>query len=140
MAGSSFKTLECGVVSSRWHVVPSRMRKSVVVPCILGAMGILALNVTGPIRCRVPDARQNAKTGARILRAAVQSWQAGNSLAECPTLAQLKSKQYVDPGQSVTDSWGTEYEISCANDEITISSAGADRRWGTGDDISVPPR
>jgi hypothetical protein len=71
---------------------------------------------------------------------AAQSWQAGKSSGVCPDLTQIQSDRYLDPGQSVTDPWGTDYAISCGGADITVSSAGPDRRWTTGDDIFVPRR
>lgn len=117
------------------------IRRLVVVGTgVVVAFGIVGFNLFfGPIHCRFPDDPEHkVRTGARVVRSAVQSWQAARSPTECPGLAQLNSERYLDRGISGVDPWGTEYRISCTNEEVTVSSAGPDRRWGTGDDTRVP--
>lgn len=114
----------------------------IILLCAASAAGIFVWTAFfGPIHCRFPDdAEHDVQTRARILRSAVQSWQTGNSSMGCPNFAQLNSTGYIDPAQSVMDPWGTEYGISCVDDEVIVSSAGPDRRWDTLDDTSIPRR
>ena len=127
-------------VASVYRVVRGRVSKRVAATvCIVVAGGFGVKIFFDPIRCHFPDdPEHNVKTGARVFRTAVKSWQAGRSATTCPTLAQLESERYVDPGMSGVDPWGTEYRLSCANDEITVSSAGPDGHWDTRDDVRVP--
>ncbi len=120
--------------------VRRRVRWAVVALLCATAFGIFRCYLYfGTITCCFPHAAEDkAQTGARVLRMAVRSWQASTSSASCPNLAQLKSERYLDPDQTGSDPWGTVYRISCANDEVTVSSAGPDQRWETRDDISVP--
>ena len=87
----------------------------------------------------VPDgAPKNAETGGRILRTAIQQWQAVNNSTACPTLPQLVAEKQLDPGQNTTDSWNSPYQFLCTADEVVVRSAGPDRRFNTLDDIRVP--
>jgi len=89
--------------------------------------------------CRFPNTpKAGSQRDARVLRMAAQVWRASGSSMGCPTFAQLKSGRYLDPEQSEKDAWGTEFDISCVGDDVTIASAGPDGRWKTLDDIAVP--
>jgi nitrogen fixation-related uncharacterized protein len=84
------------------------------------------------------DPTRYAQTGARIVRTAVQQWQAANNATTCPTIAQLIQERQLDPGQTVNDPWNQPYELSCDADEVTVRSSGPDRKWATADDVVVP--
>ena len=102
---------------------------------LLGAI-VFVWTSTG---CRFPDTpKHQAETGARIWRTAAQSWveEAGAQL--CPTSAELRFARSVDPGQSELDPWGVAFRIECDGDHIDVRSAGPDRSWRTGDDITSP--
>ena len=47
-------------------------------------------------------------------------------------------EKHLDPGQDTKDPWGQAYEMSCADDDVTVGSMGPDKKKGTKDDISVP--
>ncbi|HEX3849730.1 MAG TPA: hypothetical protein VHW01_02120, partial [Polyangiaceae bacterium] len=81
---------------------------------------------------------KNAETGARIVRTAVQQWQAANNETSCPTISQLVQEKQLDPGQSTNDSWNQPFTLTCTDDEVIISSNGPDKKKGTKDDITVP--
>ena len=87
-----------------------------------------------------PDERartvNNAATRARIIRTAVQRWQATNNTMSCPTVGQLQTEGLLDP--PLNDPWGRPYALRCSDDEVRVSSAGADGARGTTDDITVP--
>jgi len=124
------------------RVVRGRVSKLVIATVCIGAAGGIGVNTFfGPIHCHFPDdSEHNVQTGARVLRTAVQSWQAGSSSTACPDLTQLKSERYLDPGMMGVDPWGTAYRITCTGDEVTVSSAGPDKHWETRDDTRVPSR
>ncbi|HEV7557992.1 MAG TPA: hypothetical protein VGO00_21140 [Kofleriaceae bacterium] len=46
----------------------------------------------------------------------------------------------IDASDEVRDPWGTRYGISCSETGVTITSAGADGRFGTPDDITAGRR
>ncbi|HMJ11428.1 MAG TPA: type II secretion system protein GspG, partial [Polyangiaceae bacterium] len=79
-----------------------------------------------------------AKTGARVIRTAVQNWQATSNENTCPTISQLIQEKQLDPGQNNNDPWGQPYVLQCTEEEVIVISAGPDKKAGTKDDIRVP--
>jgi hypothetical protein len=63
--------------------------------------------------------------------------QAISPATECPTVDELKAERYLDTGFSLRDPWGSRYEVRCFDEEVICTSAGPDRKRGTGDDIVV---
>ena len=57
---------------------------------------------------------------------------------ECPTYAQLRTEKMLDRESKPNDPWGSPYAISCTDDDVTVTSAGPDKRIGTEDDIVAP--
>jgi general secretion pathway protein G len=80
----------------------------------------------------------SAKTGARVIRTAIQNWQATSNETSCPTISQLVQEKQLDPGQNNNDPWGQPYVLQCTEDEVIVTSAGPDKKAGTRDDIRVP--
>lgn len=110
---------------------------------IMIVVAIIAMVAGGVAVVAIPKMReaqvQQAETGARVIRSAVSQWQlAENEYGECPTVSQLVEDKQLDAGQNTTDPWGEEYTITCADDEVIVSSTGPDKRKGTGDDIIIP--
>ncbi|HEY4103963.1 MAG TPA: hypothetical protein VGM44_08730 [Polyangiaceae bacterium] len=112
---------------------------------ILITLGVLAAAPTaaftvqifwGSHGCEFP--RRNAESGARVIRTAIQQWQAANNETSCPTVLQLVTEKQLDPSQSAKDVWDNAYRLSCTADEVVVHSAGEDRQFGTADDIVVP--
>lgn len=79
---------------------------------------------------------KSAQTGARVIRGAAQNWQMTND--GCPTISQLIQDKQLDKAQDTNDPWGGDYTITCTDDDIVVSSDGADKKKNTKDDISVP--
>ncbi len=79
---------------------------------------------------------KSANTGARVIRGAAQNWQMTND--GCPTISQLIQDKQLDKAQETNDPWGGDYTIVCTDDDIVVTSDGADKKKGTSDDISVP--
>lgn len=79
---------------------------------------------------------KSAMTGARVIRGAAQNWQMTND--GCPTISQLIQDKQLDKAQDTNDPWGGDYNIVCTDDDIVVSSDGADKKKGTTDDVSVP--
>lgn len=87
--------------------------------------------------CRFTPERE-AQTEVRVLRTAVQAARADIGIATCLSVQQLVAAGFVDPGSRAEDRWGTPFDIVCTDEDVVVSSAGPDRRWGTTDDIRVP--
>jgi general secretion pathway protein G len=109
---------------------------------VLIVVAILAMVAGGVAVFALPKYKEaqikNAETGARVIRQAVQHWQAANNETTCPTISQLMQEKHLDPGQNTNDPWGQAYNLSCSDDDVTIVSAGPDKKKGTKDDIAVP--
>jgi len=107
-------------------------------------VAILAMVAGGVAAFALPKFREaqktTAKTGARVVRTAIQQWQAANNEVNCPTISQLVQEKHLDPGQSTNDPWGQPYTLVCTDDEVTVISAGPDKKKGSADDISIPER
>jgi hypothetical protein len=57
----------------------------------------------------------------------------------CPTPEALVADHAIDFASEVRDQWGNPFKIICEeDDDVTIMSAGADKKEGTADDIRVP--
>ena len=81
-----------------------------------------------------------ALNSARALRNAAASWRAARGGDECPTVAQLRADKEIDTAAKTDDPWGSQFKISCADDEVTVSSPGRDKKEGSSDDLSVPAK
>ena len=105
-------------------------------------VAILAMVAGGVAVFALPRFREaqvdTAVTGARTIRQAVMQWQLTSTDDSCPTVSQLIQDKYLDTGADNKDPWGQDYAISCSADDVTVSSAGPDKKKGTGDDIRVP--
>jgi general secretion pathway protein G len=119
-----------------------RSSQGVTLVEVLIVVAIIAMVAGGVAVFALPkykDAQiKNAETGARIVRTAIQQWQAANNETSCPTMSQLVQEKQLDPGQTTKDSWNQDYTLTCTDDEVIISSNGPDKKKGTKDDIMVP--
>ena len=117
-------------------------RRGVTLVEVLIVVAIIAMVAGGVAVFALPKYKEaqikNAETGARIVRTAIQQWQAANNETSCPTMSQLVQEKQLDPGQSTKDSWNQDYTLTCTDDEVIISSNGPDKKKGTKDDIVVP--
>jgi general secretion pathway protein G len=106
---------------------------------VVAIIAMVAGGVTVFALPRYRDAQKSgAETGARVIRAAVQNWQATNNEVTCPSISQLVQEKQLDPGANTSDPWGSAYSLSCSEDDVTVISAGPDKKKGTKDDIVVP--
>ncbi len=119
-----------------------RLKRAVTLVEVLIVVAIIAMVAGGVAVFALPKYKEaqikNAETGARIVRTAVQQWQAANNETSCPTISQLVQEKQLDPGQSTNDSWNQPYTLTCTDDEVIISSNGPDKKKGSKDDIVVP--
>ena len=109
---------------------------------VLIVVAIIAMVAGGVAGFALPKYREaqktTAKTGARVIRTAVQQWQASNNEVSCPTMSQLVQEKVLDPGANTADPWGSAYVLSCTEDDVMVTSLGPDKKKGTKDDIKVP--
>lgn len=109
---------------------------------VMIVVAIMAMVASGVALVAFPRFKEaqitQAKTNAKVMRQAVQQWQMTNTDSTCPSVSQLTQEKFLDKGASTTDPWSKAYQISCDNDEVTVSSPGPDQKTGTPDDIIVP--
>jgi general secretion pathway protein G len=109
---------------------------------VLIVVAILAMVAGGVAAFALPKFKEaqksQAETGARVVRTAIQQWQAANNESTCPTISQLVQEKHLDPGQSTNDPWSQPYTFVCSDDDVTVISSGPDKKKGTKDDIAVP--
>ena len=85
-----------------------------------------------------PNPVSETATSCRIIRSAVFQWQLSrNEYGECPTISELIADGKLERG-TWEDAWGGEFVLTCTEDEVVVSSSGADRKQGTADDVRVP--
>jgi general secretion pathway protein G len=134
-------------LAESWRLALQRVRarsarRGVTLVEVLIVVAIIAMVAGGVAVFALPKYKEaqikNAETGARIVRTAVQQWQAANNETTCPTISQLVQEKQLDPGQSTKDSWNQDFTLTCTDDEVFISSNGPDKKKGTKDDIMVP--
>jgi hypothetical protein len=83
------------------------------------------------------DSCDHTKLSLYRLQQAAEAYRLDHA-GECPGPEKLKTAHLLSPNSLLHDPWGTPYAISCTDDDLFVSSAGADRRWGTVDDVVVP--
>jgi general secretion pathway protein G len=107
---------------------------------VLIVVAIIAMVAGGVAFFAFPKFKESqtkaAVTGARVIRGAAQNWQMTND--GCPTISQLIQDKQLDKAQDTNDPWGGDYTIVCTDDDIVVSSDGADKKKGSADDVSVP--
>jgi len=105
-------------------------------------VAIIAMVASGVAVFALPKYREaqrsSAETGARVIRSAVQNWQRVNNEVSCPTVAQLVQEKHLDSASNTDDPWGEDYQLTCSDDDVVVSSAGPDKKKGTPDDVRVP--
>ena len=93
------------------------------------AFGVFVMKM--PHGCRSPNW---VKYQVGDLANAVATYQIERD--RCPTTwDDLVSGGYLYPQSKLVDCWGTKIVFSCSDEEILVTSAGRDRRFGTGDDV-----
>ena len=106
---------------------------------VVAIMSMIAAGVVVAVIPKFKDAQEKtAIQNARELRNAATRWRAtrgGDQSPPCPNWCPIRRsiplRRPMIPGDRCT-------RFSCADDEIIVTSPGADKKEGTGDDISVP--
>jgi general secretion pathway protein G len=108
---------------------------------VVAIMSLIATTVVVAVIPKFQGAQNDtALNSAREIRNAVVRWRATRGGDECPTVAQLRTDKEIDTASKIDDPWGSQFKITCADDEITVTSPGRDKKEGTADDLSVPPK
>jgi general secretion pathway protein G len=119
-----------------------RLERGVTLVEVLIVVAIIAMVAGGVAVFALPRFRESqissSRTGARVIRTAIQNWQAATNETTCPTISQLIQEKHLDPGQNNNDPWGQPYILQCTDDEVIVISGGPDKKKGTKDDIRVP--
>jgi prepilin-type N-terminal cleavage/methylation domain-containing protein len=107
---------------------------------VVAIMAIMAATVAfAVIPIYVDHQKKIAKQSASSLRLVVGTWRMSHYGEDCPDFARLRADKIVDRESSDHDPWGSPYVIRCADDDVTVISAGPDKKMGTADDIVAPP-
>ena len=104
----------------------------VVVIMAMIATGVGAAVIPQMMRARVKQARIDASS----IRAAAEQLLLSGDQVECPTVEDLHQAGMLRGRQVQTvDPWGNAFVVSCATDEVGVTSAGSDGAFGTEDDV-----
>ncbi len=137
-----FETL--GPESAVWRKAARTTMRGVTLVEVLIVVAIMSLIATTVVVAVIPKFQhaqdETALASAREIRNAVIRWRATRGGDECPTVAQLRSDKEIDTASKVDDPWSSPFKIACGDDEITVTSPGRDKKEGTADDLSVPPK
>ena len=103
---------------------------------VLAIIGIL-LTIAIPNLFKAEEAAKKRATEMEMrgIIAAIYNYRLANySLPN--SLKVLVDEGYIK-SEALKDEWGTDYKFSLVNNEITVVSAGPDRKFGTKDDITL---
>ena len=107
---------------------------------VVAIMALIASGVAVAVLPKFKEAQIKTASGScRTIRSGVQDWQRMNPTeSSCPSMRQLVDEKIIDSAAETNDPWGEKFTISCADDDVKVSSNGPDKKSGTSDDISVP--
>ncbi len=106
---------------------------------VLAIVGLIAGGVAFVALPKFIQAQKDtAKTNALEIRRIAASYHAEHMDQECPTAELLRDKKQIDAASKIVDPWEMPYKVECSDDDITVSSSGPDKKFGTADDIRVP--
>jgi general secretion pathway protein G len=104
---------------------------------VLAIMAIIAGGATALVFPRLKEARvKQAVLSAGVIKTSAQQYmQLDNAGSDaCPSLKDLVDSKHLD-AKKTDDPWGQPFKIHCDGDEISVVSAGADKKEGTPDDV-----
>ena len=129
-------------VLSRRHAVeqPSRYKnyKWAAAGCCVSVLTFAAGGVFLALPRYTCSVNNTASAMTRRVRAAAIYAEAMASTPGCPSVRSLVRDKELEEGH-LTDPWGTPFMISCRADDITVTSAGPDGRFGSSDDVVSGP-
>jgi hypothetical protein len=117
----------------------SRSRSRGVTP-IAAALAVLALGASASCMWwlgdlgAARDGQSSSRADAAQIQTAAKAFRAQH-VDGCPTLSSLQEEQLLSRNARGDDAWGNRFRISCADGEISVSSAGPDGKLNSADDI-----
>ena len=120
----------------KWKRAASRGVTLVEVLIVLAIMAIIAGGATALVFPRYKESQiRGAVLSAGVIKTAAQQYMHLDSPSgTCPTIKELVDGKHLDKGKT-EDPWGTPFKIQCDGDEISVVSAGRDRKENTPDDV-----
>jgi general secretion pathway protein G len=124
---------------SRFSGVGRAASRGVTLVEVLIVVAIMAVISGGVTLVAFPIYKETriklAVQGCQAVRNAAELYQNLEATTDaCPTIQDLVTSKKLD-GKKISDPWGTDYTVSCAEGEIHAVSAGNDRKFGTQDDV-----
>ena len=104
---------------------------------VLAIMAIIAGGAVALVFPQLKKARvKQTVLSAGAIKTAAEAYQQIDNAANtgCPTLKDLVAAKQLD-GKKIDDPWGQPFVVHCDGQEVSVSSAGADRKEGTPDDV-----
>ena len=80
------------------------------------------------------DGQASSRADAAQIQTAAKAFRAQHADG-CPTLSSLQEEQLLSRNARTDDAWGNRFRISCADGELSVSSAGPDGKPNNADDI-----
>ncbi|MCA9602391.1 MAG: type II secretion system protein GspG [Myxococcales bacterium] len=100
----------------------------IIMAMIAAAVGVAVFPMFGKAKIK------QAKTDTKTLQSAVELFLV-NGGEGCPTVDDMLQSGELKKGTNTEDPWGTAFQINCEGDDVTVTSAGPDKQFGTEDDI-----
>lgn len=105
---------------------------------VLAIVGLIAGGVAVVAVPKYQESQKNqAKIDARTIHPVAEKYMVDHP-GECPTVELLREKKELSTASKITDPWDSPYKITCNEEDITVSSAGPDKKDNTADDIRIP--
>jgi general secretion pathway protein G len=105
---------------------------------VLAIVGLIAGGVAVVAVPKYQESQKNqAKIDARVIHPVAEKYRADHP-GQCPTVEQLRNEKELSAASKITDPWDTPYKIVCEDEDVSILSAGPDKKEGTPDDIRIP--
>jgi general secretion pathway protein G len=126
-------------IKNRIRNVKKAAQRGVTLVEVLIVLAIMAIIAGGATALVFPRYKESQIKGA-VLSAGVIKTSANaylhldSTTGACPSIKDLADAKQID-AKKTDDPWGTPFKIQCDGDEITVTSAGRDRKEGTPDDV-----
>ena len=127
------------MITKRTRASARRRARGVTLVEVLIVVAIMAVISGGVTLVAFPLFKETqvkaAVQGCGVVRQAAQlELTTGGGDTPCPSIQDLITSKKIEAKKS-DDPWGNPYKIECEGDEIGVSSAGKDRKFGTPDDV-----